>query len=102
MFGKLYFMSWKKKNALCSMLCERNKETAAKINVPKALHKLHLKSRFLRQPNRMSKLNQNVSGCMLDISTLKRSHPSFNTQKMDYVMPPMKHDAKWKFYYVLL
>lgn len=70
------------------MLCEQNKEMTVKINVPKALHKLHLKSRFLRQPNRMSKLNQKVSGCMLDISTLKRSHPNFNTQKMYYVMPP--------------
>lgn len=74
-----YILWTERKKSLCSMLCEQNKGTAVKINVPKALHKLHFKSRFLRQPNRMSKLNQNVSGCMLDISEIKRAYPSFNT-----------------------
>lgn len=42
------------------MLCEQNKGTVVKINVPKALHKRHFKSQFLRRPNRMSELNQNM------------------------------------------
>lgn len=76
------------------MLCEQNKGTVAKINVPKDLHKRHFKSQFLRWPNRMSKLNQKVSGCMVDISTLKRAYPSFNIQKMDYVMSPIKYGTE--------
>lgn len=46
--------------------------------------------------------SKHVSRCMVDISTLKRAYPCFNTQKMDYVMLLMKHGAEWEFDYMLL
>lgn len=46
--------------------------------------------------------SKHVSGSTIDISTLKRAYPSFNTQKMDYIMSPVKYGAEWEFDYMLL
>lgn len=83
------------------MLCEQNKGTVAKINLPKAPHKRRFKSQFLWWPTRMSKLNQNVSGCTADISTLERACSGADTQKMDYVISPVERATEWEFDYIL-
>lgn len=46
--------------------------------------------------------SKHVSGGTIDISTLKRAYPSFSTQKMDYIMSPVKYGAEWEFDYMLL